>query len=114
MQEEAHGTWTAAVTNRNLHVVLHRRCLNTCHACMQDFKPFGFYLASSDACLAICLAYERSKGRMSPFYPYISSLPSKTPGFFSKDENEAQKYLKQLGECNKPILVGHCLHLSRV
>lgn len=71
---------------------------------LQDCHPYGLYLASSDACLAICLAYERNRGQRSPFYPYISSLTNETPGFFSKDAAKVKQLLRQMGECYPAIL----------
>ncbi|KAK9919091.1 hypothetical protein WJX75_009330 [Coccomyxa subellipsoidea] len=68
-----------------------------CKKKLKDCHLYGLYLASSDACLAICLAYERNRGRRSPFYPYISSLTNETPGFFSKDVVKVKQLLRQMG-----------------
>ncbi len=64
---------------------------------MQDFEPYGYSIANNDVCLAISLAWERNRGRQSPFYPYIRSLPKETPFFFTKENAEVRQILQELG-----------------
>lgn len=64
---------------------------------MQDFEPYGHDIANNDVCLAISLAWERNRGRQSPFYPYIRSLPEETPCFFTKENDEVRQILQELG-----------------
>ncbi|EIE27374.1 hypothetical protein COCSUDRAFT_64200, partial [Coccomyxa subellipsoidea C-169] len=68
-----------------------------CEKKLTDFEPYGHDIANNDVCLAISLAWERNRGRQSPFYPYIRSLPEETPCFFTKENDEVRQILQELG-----------------
>lgn len=48
--------------------------------------------------LAACLAYERSRGAKSPFYPYLRLLPKKPPSLWLKTPADVKSILSSAGE----------------